>query len=314
MADFKNEFTWSKSRDDCFRTCPRQYYFQYYGSWGGWEATASQQIRRLYVLKQLKTRPMWAGERVHTCIEHSLRNLRRGIDVLNPEKIIEVTVAEMRNDFRSSRSKNYWARPKTCALFEHEYEVPVTPDEWRETAERVQVCLNRFYGSDLFARLRALPRDAWLGIEELDQFTLGGVKVWVKIDCCFRDEGGLWIVDWKTGRRLSEENTLQLVGYSLYAHKKWGVSPETVRTAEYYLLVDEFHDYGVTQGDIDDAKAYVLGSVEDMTSLLVNVGANEPMAEEAFVKTQNPRECRRCKFVGPCRPELVPELQGNEAN
>jgi hypothetical protein len=309
MPALKNEFTWSKSRADCFRSCPRQYYFQYYGSWGGWEATAPEETRRLYVLKQLKTRPMWAGERVHTCIEHSLRNLRRGIDVLNPEKIIDVTLAEMRNDFRSSRAKNYWARPKTCALFEHEYRVPVSDEQWRQTAQDVEMCLRRFYGSETFAHLRALPRDAWLEVEELGQFLLDGVKVWAKIDCSFRDKGAVWILDWKTGRSLAEKNTLQLVCYSLYAHSQWGVPPDHVRTAEYYLLVDEFHEYGVTEGDISDARAYIAGSVEDMTSLLVNVGANEPMDQEAFVQTDSLRECRRCKFVGPCRPEVAAELR-----
>jgi hypothetical protein len=32
MTEIRNEFSWSKSRDEIFQTCPRQYYFNYYGT------------------------------------------------------------------------------------------------------------------------------------------------------------------------------------------------------------------------------------------------------------------------------------------
>jgi hypothetical protein len=31
MTEIKNEISWSKTRDEVFRTCPRQYWFAYYG-------------------------------------------------------------------------------------------------------------------------------------------------------------------------------------------------------------------------------------------------------------------------------------------
>jgi len=69
MSTFKNEFSWSISRDRVFQTCPRQYYFNYYGYWGGWEINAPQRVKQIYVLKQLKNRYMWAGAKVHDFIE-----------------------------------------------------------------------------------------------------------------------------------------------------------------------------------------------------------------------------------------------------
>ncbi len=79
MSTLVNEFSWSKSRNELFRKCLRQYYFQYYGSWGGWEIDAEPRIRRIYVLKQLQNRHIWAGNKVHDCIKRALRNMRRGI-------------------------------------------------------------------------------------------------------------------------------------------------------------------------------------------------------------------------------------------
>ena len=69
MAELANDFSWSKSRNGVFDECKRRYFYQYYGSWGGWDATAPAEVRRLYVLKQLASRQMWAGRLVHDAIE-----------------------------------------------------------------------------------------------------------------------------------------------------------------------------------------------------------------------------------------------------
>ena len=55
-TELKNEFSWSKSRDETFRECHRKYYFQYYGYWNGWKENADQRVRLTYVLKKLQTR------------------------------------------------------------------------------------------------------------------------------------------------------------------------------------------------------------------------------------------------------------------
>jgi len=309
LAELKNEFAWSKSRDETFRTCPRRYYYQYYGSWGGWEATAPERTRQLYVLKQLKTRQMWAGERVHMCIERSLKNLSRGIAVMSPDKIIEVTLSQMRDDYRSSHQGTYWKKPKSCALFEHEYGVPVPREQWQRTADDVRKCLHTFYTSELFATLRSVPREDWLQIEELDKAALDDIPMWVRIDCAFRDGAAVRIYDWKTGRSLAEENTLQLVCYSLYAQAKWGAALDNVHPAEFYLLVNRIQDYKVTEADVEDARQYVRASVADMHSLLADVPRNEPLDEAAFEKTSNERACLRCNFIGPCRRDLLPTLR-----
>jgi len=76
MTELKNEFSWSKTRDEVFKTCLRQYWFAYYGYWNGWLENAPERTRQIYVLKNLKNRHMWAGEKVHECIQRSLNNIR----------------------------------------------------------------------------------------------------------------------------------------------------------------------------------------------------------------------------------------------
>ena len=56
MMIYENEFSWSVSRDSTFRKCHRMYYYQYYGSWGGWESDADDITRTVYILKHLQNR------------------------------------------------------------------------------------------------------------------------------------------------------------------------------------------------------------------------------------------------------------------
>jgi hypothetical protein len=54
MTKLKNEFSWSKTRDEVFSTCPRQYWFACYGYWNGWLENAPARTRQIYILKNLK--------------------------------------------------------------------------------------------------------------------------------------------------------------------------------------------------------------------------------------------------------------------
>jgi len=102
MTEIRNEFSWSKSRDEIFQTCPRQYYFNYYGYWGGWEKGSPERIRQIYLLKNLKNRFMWTGEKVHDCIKHTLKNLQRGISVLSPDNIVSITIdSDLRSAYKA---------------------------------------------------------------------------------------------------------------------------------------------------------------------------------------------------------------------
>ena len=45
--EFKNDFSWSFSRDNAFNTRKRKYYYSYYGSWGGWNKDADEFLKTL---------------------------------------------------------------------------------------------------------------------------------------------------------------------------------------------------------------------------------------------------------------------------
>ncbi len=304
MTELKNEFSWSKTRDEVFTSCPRQYWFTYYGYWNGWLEDAPVRTRRIYILKNLKNRHIWAGEKVHECIQRSLTNIRRGIKVLSVDEIISITLDKMRAEFRSSRSKNYLENPKTCGLFEHEYGVELTDDQWKEVANNVETCLRNFYTSDIYDGLKSHPKDHWLEVEDFSSFHLDNVRINLAIDCAIRESDDIYIYDWKTGKSLSEDLSIQLCCYALYAMEKWHVHPGSLRIIEYNLSFDKANWFSVTDGEVEDIKGYIRGSIKDMQSLLMNIGNNTPLEEERFSKVEDERVSLRCNFRKVCRESL----------
>lgn len=300
MSKIRNEFSWSKSRDEVFQTCPRQYHFSYYGYWDGWEKDAPARTRQIYILKNLKNRHMWAGEKVHECIKHTLRNLQRGISILDVDPIVSITLNQMREEFRSSKEKRYLVYPKTCALFEHEYDVELEDAEWKRVADNVEQCLRNFYSSEIFSMLQAVPRQRWLEIEDFSSFYLDRTRIWVVIDCSFRTEDGATIIDWKTGRGFDTGVSLQLACYAMYAVKKWRLRPERVKLIEYNLLANQRGEFSINAGEIENATAYIRGSIADMQSLLVDMENNVPKGERFFRKVRDEKIRERCNFRKVC--------------
>ena len=301
MSELKNEFTWSKTRDEIFKTCPRQYWYSYYGYWNGWLENVAERTRQIYVLKNLKNRHMWAGEKVHECIQRSLHNIRRGIKVLPVDEIVSITLDQMRAEFRSSKSKKYWKNPKSCGLFEHEYEVEVSDEEWKEVASNVETCLRNFYASDIYDGLKSHRKEDWLEVEEFSSFDLDHTTINLVIDCAIKEGEGIYIYDWKTGKSLSEDLSIQLGCYALYALAKWNISPESLSVIEYNLSIDRSNWFSVSQEEMKGMQGYINGSVKDMQSLLTDLSNNIPMEEDRFSKIEDQHVTSRCNFKKICR-------------
>jgi hypothetical protein len=243
---------------------------------------------------------LWKGDTVHQCIKHTLKNLERGIAILDVDEIISITIDKMRDDFRSSRNKRYLTYPKSCALFEHEYDVDLPDAEWKKVAEDVEICLRNFYGSETFASLKDLPQEKWLEIEDFSFFYLDDIKIWAVLDCSFRTDDGVTIIDWKTGRATRTDLSLQLSCYAMYCQDKWGVKAEDIRLIEYNLLSDQEAEFTITEAEMKDTTSYIKGSVADMKSLLLDIDDNIPKDEKFFKKIEDDRIRDKCNFKKIC--------------
>ena len=301
MAELKNEFSWSKSREDCFRRCPRQYFFTYYGSWGGWDKRAPERTRAIYIYKQLQSRQQWIGATVHNCLRWVLATLRAKGAVPEEEKALGNMAKRLQVDFQDSGEGLYWENPKDhCALLEHEYEdLEVDDEEWQQLTEKALRCVSSFYHSDVLKTLAALPRDHWLELEDLASFDVDGIKAWVQLDCAHRDGAGARIYDWKTGKADTAATRDQLALYTLYAAKKWSLTPDAIAAKEFNLATGETFEHHASPADLDGARAHVAESATAMKALLDDPATNAAR-EEAFAMTDNERTCLHCNYRRVC--------------
>jgi hypothetical protein len=303
MAELVNEFSWSRSRDASFHECRRRYFYQYYGAWGGWEATAPADVRRLYVLKQLATRQMWAGRAVHEAIEMALHVFREGRDI-PVEPFVADVIAGMRGEWRQSRAGRYREVPKSLALFEHEYAVVLKPEVWQALSRNVATCLRNFFRLPLLATIRASEPAHWSIEHWSKSFEFEATPVWMAPDFGFwTGEGRLALVDWKTGASDPEDTAFQLGCYALYAHEVLGVPPARVDLYEANLREPLVTPLSWSDERLEAIKERLRLSIRSMKAYLVEPEANLAAIGD-FERAEDLRICRWCNFRAVCRPEL----------
>jgi PD-(D/E)XK nuclease superfamily len=303
MGDLTNDFSWSRSRDATFQDCRRKYYLHYYGSWGGWASDAAADVRRLYVLKQLASRQMWAGRMVHDAIEMALHIYQQGRDV-PVEPFIADVIERMRGEWRSSRAGRYHDNPKTLALFEHEYAVDLKPEVWQALSRNVSTCLRNFFRLPLLAQVRTTEPEHW-SIEHWSKvFDFEGTPVWIAPDFGFWNEAGrLTLVDWKTGGSDPEATAFQLGCYALYARELLGVEPAKVDLFEVNLREPTVTPLAWDDARLEAIREQLRLSIRSMRAYLADPDANVARQED-FERTEELRICRWCNFKAVCRPEL----------
>lgn len=283
-------FAWSASRHDTFATCPRKYYYSYYG------ILVDPEVQRL---KQLSALALWAGSVVHETIEDFLRTNDSIPDPAVQEALIRSVVHDrMLGEWRQSEGST-----KGFRLFEHEYDQPIEQEDKKILVGIVMRSMRNFFKSPLLREAFKVSRSAWLSMEELVSFHVGDVPVFLRMDLAFRDERGrVRIVDWKTGRRAGKFNEVQVAGYALFAAERgWAKSATEISTELAYLFWPKYVRKDVTEPVLDTARGFVTRSARTMRALLADPDRNAARMED-FPRVDKPRICRRCNFRALCFP------------
>jgi len=299
MKEFKNDFSWSVSRDDTFRKCRRMYYFQYYGFWGGWDLASDKKTRAIYILKHLQNKQMWAGSKVHECIKNALSKIKAGIGKIDTEQKIETTLDLMRKEFLSSKYKKYLKDPKTCALFEHEYGFEISKEEWQSNADNVVECLKQFFNSDVYKEVSQLSDNQWLELEQFPFFYLEDFKIYAALDFAFRKNDEIIIYDWKTGREDKEKDKFQLACYGLFAINKWNIKADKVKLVNFYLSSGNQTEFKFEDFEVDKIQDRIMNSIEAMTDMLDDPQTNLA-PENCFPFAEVEQVCLYCNYKKIC--------------
>ncbi len=304
MADFKNEFSWSVSRNALFSECKRKYYYNYYGSWGGWDKNiADKVIRELYVLKNLQMRWMWKGNIVHHEIERILKELVSTGALTPIEKSIERVTQLMREGFRSSREGRYWdhngSLKDKLALFEHEYSEEISDETWKKNYDETILCIENFYSSDVLETVQSLNKEDVITIESMKPSSLSfsEERFFVKPDLAYKLGERLQIVDWKTGA--GDADDFQFKAYTIYGIEELGFELGNIDVLEYNLVHNKKTVHNFSSQEIEDTKDIIIESINQMKSYLYDPKENLANMTD-FERTDNSNTCNWCNFQKIC--------------
>lgn len=299
MGTLQNTFSWSKSRDEKFRECPRQYYFHHYGSWGGWDSRSDPKVRELYILKNLKSRHMWLGEVVHHTIENALKHYQKTQEMAT-ETFLDQLTQRMRREFRESKSRKYRETPgKALGLYEHENEQNIADEKWVELHDNARRCFTNFANIVFPTMAKPVPVERWRLIETMQTFHFEGSLIYVKIDFAYEDDEGLKVVDWKTGKSEDVDNEIQLDCYGMFSKEHFKVPTETIQTIECNVNTGKSTVRKMIEAKMDFAKHYIRNSIAGMKRALADPEKNVAR-EDDFPFTENEQTCRWCNFKKVC--------------
>lgn len=309
MSKLEISFAWSDSRLKTFRECKYKYYLQYFLAWEGWLASAPEDKRKAYMLKNLTNMPMFIGSTVHDVIEQIIKKGRATGDWGNQESAKEAVLAALRRGWKQSVDKEWENKVKGVVnLAEHYYNEKIDKEKLAGQKQKALDCIDAFYACSLFPVFRGLKPEDWLSLEEFQKFQLsGGEEVTVKIDCGFRHNGEVTLCDWKTGK-INDDVIEQLVTYAMYAIKqKWTDSCQNISIVPVYLA-----QFATTGEKAIPRLKVTMPMIKKQAGIIIS---EYPLLKQAhdnrdnpefFPKTDNDRVCTRCTFRGLCLGEKSP--------
>ena len=301
---FRNEFSWSKSRDGLFKECKRKYFFNYYGFWNGWVASEEERVKQIYYLKKLSTKESWVGLSVHRVIEFILKRFRVGEEISLSHALVFLR-KRMESDFTMSKFGGYSGfKSNAHRFFEDEYGIEINEIDKKKLFEKAEFCLRNFYNSDIFMEIRKMPIENWITLEDFLSFDFEGTKIYLSIDFAMRVGDKIILFDWKTGQERRADYELQLGLYSFFVAEKFGVSPEKIVAKMFYLgLGTEGRDdsFEIDSESLKDVKRVLRKSILEMKKFLRTPEKNEAI-EEDFEKSEG-YWCSRCSFRKACLGE-----------
>jgi CRISPR/Cas system-associated exonuclease Cas4 (RecB family) len=301
MTDFKNEFSWSKSKNEMFNECKRKYFLHYYGSWNGWDNHEEDRIKRTYYLKQLNTKEIWLGQIIHEVIKYVLDQFRYGNRITLGHAIVILRKKFEEGFIQSSLKKYTGFRSKVHKFFEDEYNIKISEEDKKELLKKAESCLTNFYNSDTFIEIKNSLISNWIYLEDFLSFNFEGNKIFLSMDFAMKKDDKVIIYDWKTGKERSSEFDLQLTCYSLYISEKFKISPEKIIARIFNLSINKEDTFEINEEKLIEMKNYIREKVSKMKSFLEDVEENIAK-EEKFPKEEG-FYCSRCNFKKICSGE-----------
>lgn len=304
------DLSWSRSRHDTLRICPRRYYHHYYGSWKGWDpAEAGPEARRAYLLKQLTGLRAELGRCLHRRAYEVGFRVAQGLEAPPLEELLQRTRNELNEVVKSSRDRaGFQQRPSSRPFLRSSwYGDGPGEDEIAGIKDRSGRAHEALRGHGIWGAVeRGRMEVSFLHDPDVPpepSFELEGVPVYAEPDLVLRDverDEGI-VVDWKSGRE-RRGDAWQVTLCGLAVRETTGETP--ARAVVEYLAGGGSRTVDLEPRVLDAARDRARESLSEMEGYLEDPADNRAKPRDAFPLTEQRSACGWCGFYELCEEEL----------
>ena len=318
VAELQNEFAFSWSRHEAFYQCPRRLYWHYYGSWSGWEPEAPANAQLAYRLKQIQSVAMLVGDTFHAELAEILRRRGpkpQGVPVDQLKADMERRLLKRLRESRNADWERYGDPKHFTILFEDYYQSGVSAQVEEQAKRTLHSCVDGLAADPFGRRVFAVEKERLRLIDPKNigdtRVTWNGMLLYGSPDLVVEDEqGGLHIVDWKTGKP-RKPNLAQLAIYGIFVSERFGVPTDRLTAHLIYVMAGSREKHDVVEG-VEEAKRAITTYVTDVKGRLTDVDNNVAGDIEQFPMTESRWRCRSCNFRELCGRLDEPALASDD--
>lgn len=309
IVDTSATLKWSFSKRGVLKQCPRKFYYQYYGAHLH-KAKNDLDKETLRKLKMMVSRQERTGQILHFTVAHYLRQAQTG-NPMTDEGLVSWARRAFQKDLMLSRQGFARAALSTDARsprFLLEFLSEEDANDLCAEAEADMIeALEMFLKAPQFAAVRELGMRAGTAIEK-HFYNLPGIPFGVEgqVDLAHVAEGGVTIVDWKSGEDMGDgDDSLQLAVYALWATDAYACDADSITVQKAFLGSGDLVTFPLTNKTLSSARLVILQDAQCFARMHEYGCAS---VQEAFTPCAQEAVCRRCPFVAVC-PEGKESLE-----
>jgi hypothetical protein len=271
------------------------------------------EAKAAFTLKALTTLEMLAGQQVDWTISFALRkHARTGGPI---EGLSDLAVSNFERLLEASRmvapelKAGQRAPDNVVVLLEDYYELQVSPTRIQDLVQRISTCMKNFQESEVLYRILRAGSRNWIDVKQplarSPSILIDGTIVYTNYDFLFKEDDQLHIIDWKSGRPSSKDQS-QLVVYALYAESH-GYKLDRVDAQAVYLLIEPvaWQPRSFTPADCASAREFIVDQVQEELSVssLRRAADDTPLYwidRDQLPPTPEIRKCTTCNFRAIC--------------
>ncbi len=296
--------SWSYYAQNTFRRCQSEYLF---GQIMANHHRGNLDRREAFVLKQLQDLPTWRGSLVDLGIEKFVVPFLQSSKLPPVDEVVSKTVTIARQQWEFSAQRRYRSATLAksaygdifCALYPHEYDLPVGSADLMQVEVEVGAAFETLYAQVDFLRL--LMGHSWYRPKMRSHFRVAAASVKVELDLLyFRGVNKPTIVDWKAGHSAKSDYSWQMLIYALAVCRHWpDVQPADIAVYEVNLAEGVIKNHPVTEERLIQTEDYIYRSVMEIEALTGGRKFSEQNFQD-FETANTPRTCAICNFRRLC--------------